>query len=380
MSLGSVTVNNLNLMQGTPTEIERVYLFVGTLADGLNDAGRGQVVPINSQSDLDTLLGSGDSALKSNVLAARANGGQNWFGYLLPLSAANDLHGSIDAACAANSVEGVVLTDAIAVKADFDALQTMANNILNTYQRRVHVLACVAGCDTDPTTGENWAEYVARTNALTAAVAAERVCPVPQLYPDFLGALAGRLCNRAVTVADTPMRVATGSLIGSYATRPVDNAGKPLDKATLKALHNTGRFCVPTWYEDFDGTYTSDASTLAPVTSDYKVLEHLRVVDKAARAVYQLLVARVGNRRLNSTPGSIARHQTYFSKPLRAMSHSTQIGEQVFPGEVKPPQEGDVVIAWPTREKVEVFIKTRPYNCPKELVANIFLDLTNPGA
>ena len=86
MSLGSVTVNNQNLMQGSPSEVERLYLFVGEIADGQKDENRGKVHAINSQTGVEALIGSGDSALKTTVNAAIKNGGQNWFGYVLPVA------------------------------------------------------------------------------------------------------------------------------------------------------------------------------------------------------------------------------------------------------------------------------------------------------
>ena len=374
MALGSVTVNNLNLMQGSPNEIERLYLFAGVIADGQADNNRGQVHAINSQSDLDALIGEDDSFLKTTVIAARENGGQNWFAYVMPLEGIADKLKSVDAAVAQVSVEAAVMADPVSEKKDFEDMHAAAMNMLGKYQRRIHFLACYPAL-----LDQSWSEYAAAANAATDGVAADRVCPVPLLYPEFLGALAGRLCNKAVTVADSPMRVATGALIGNFADKPVDKDDQPLTKAVLLQLHNEGRYCVPTWYEDYDGTYVSDASMLAPVTSDYNVIENLRLADKAARRIYLLLVAKVADRKLNSTPKSEAYHITYFGKPLRVMSHTTTIGGIPFPGEIKPPQDGDIVIRWPTRTKVQVFFKLRPYEIAKELEGNVLLDLSNPA-
>ena len=268
------------------------------------------------------------------------------------------------------------MADPVSSKSEFENMHAKAESMIGKYQRRVHFLACYPGIDSSTQT---WSAYATAANGATDNVAADRVCAVALLYPEFLGALAGRLANKAVTVADSPMRVATGALIGAYAQRPQDKDRQPLTKAVLKQLHDTGRYCVPTWYEDYDGTYTSDATTLAPVTSDYNVLENLRLTDKAARSIYLLLVAKVADRKLNSTPKSEAYHLTYFAKPLREMSHSKTIGGVTFPGELKAPKQGDVVISWPTRTKVQVFFKLRPYEIPKELEGNILLDLSNPA-
>lgn len=99
-------------------------------------------------------------------------------------------------------------------------------------------------------------------------------------------------------------------------------------------------------------------------------------MDKAARAVRILAIYRVANRRLNGTPMSIAANKTYFSRPLREMSHSTVFNGEHFPGDIKPPKDDAISIQWPTTTKVEVYIKVQPYNSPKEIVANIMLDLS----
>lgn len=73
----------------------------------------------------------------------------------------------------------------------------------------------------------------------------------------------GRLCNRAVTIADSPSRVKTGPVVGLNVTGklPVDKDGVELGLATLQAL-NKARFSVPMWYPDYDGYYWLTASRL----------------------------------------------------------------------------------------------------------------------
>jgi hypothetical protein len=123
--------------------------------------------------------------------------------------------------------------------------------------------------------------------------------------------------------------------------------------------------------------FWGDGALLDVEGGDYRVIENLRVVQKAMRRVYPLAVFRIGDRKLNSTPASIAMNQSYFMRPLREMSRSVQIMGVTFPGEVKPPKDGDIVISWPTRTKVEIYMVVRPYNCPKSITCNVMLDLTN---
>lgn len=371
MALGSVTVNNLDLGQGSPTAVECLNLFTGVA--GSSDV-TDQVHAINMSTDLDDLLGTTSSNLKTQVQAAVNNGGQNWFGYLLPLSNSADLLDSVDDAVGQVSVESVVCCDPVSSKSELEDMHAKAESMIGKYQRRTFFQAAFRELDTS-NDGESWSDYASAAKAITDNVAAERVVVVPMLYPDFLGTLAGRLANKSVSVADSPMRVATGSLVGNYADRPVDAKGRPLDKSVLLDLHDNGRFTVPTWYEDYDGTYTSDGYTLAPETSDYRIIENLRVTDKAARRIYLLAVARIANRLLNSSPKSIAFNETYFMTPLREMSHGADINGTPFPGEIEPPQAGDIVIEWPSKYAVEVYFTLRPYGSPKSITTNITLDL-----
>ncbi|HGN2540512.1 TPA: DUF2586 family protein, partial [Proteus mirabilis] len=53
---------------------------------------------------------------------------------------------------------------------------------------------------------------------------------------------------------------------------------------------------------------------------------------------------------------------------------STQINGVSFPGEAKPPKEGDVVITWKNKNNVEVYITVRTYECPKGITIGILLD------
>ena len=373
MSLGSVTVNNLDLGQGTPTAVECLNLFAG-VATGASEPDK--VHSIDMSTDLNDLLGVSPSNLKTQTESARINGGQNWFGYLLPLSADADLLDSVDYAVGSVSVESVVCCDPATSKSELEDMHSKAEEMIGKYQRRTFFQACFREIDLTEDAAETWADYTTAAKSITENIAGDRVMIAPLVYSDFLGTLSGRLANKEVSVADSPMRTATGPLIGNYAERPVDANGRPLDKSILLDLHDNGRFTVPTWYEDYDGTYTSDGYTLATETSDYRVIENLRIADKAARRIYLLSVARVANRLLNSTPQSIAFNETYFMKPLREMSHSVDINGIPFPGEIEPPRDGDIVISWPSKYSVEIYFTLRPFSSPKEITANITLDLT----
>ncbi|AJJ01269.1 hypothetical protein BZ21_70 [Yersinia pseudotuberculosis] len=372
MSWPQVNIDQKNQLQGETKEIERAVLYIGT-----GKVNAGKTLAVNTQTDFDVLLGTDTSTVKSCVNAAMLNAGQNWNGFVHVIAepaknAEIDPLAWVSAVRAAQlvaSVEGVVVV-LPADKATITAAASLRAELLAKFGRWVWFVLAVDG----PQVEEGWPEYLVRLAALQQGVAASSVQLVPRLWGNEPGVLAGRLCSRAVTVADSPARVATGPLLemGSDA-QPVDGKGVALDLATLQALE-TLRYSVPMWYPDYDGMYWADGRTLDVEGGDYQVIEYLRIVDKAARRIRLQAIAKIADRALNSTPGSIAAHKTYFSKVLREMARSTQINGITFPGEVKPPKEGDVVITWRTATKVEIYIVVRPYECPKSITVSLMLD------
>lgn len=369
MGQGTVTVNNLNLAQGEFAEIERKALFIGEGA-----TNQGQLLSINSQSDLDTLLGEDDSEIRRNVEAAMINGGENWMCYAMPQASGYDWESVVDTAMLTVSPELIALCTPATLAADLTAMQAKAELLRTGLARRVIILTATPGIDPTPDTGETWSAYESAQAAITNDVAAYRVGAVPQLHGNDLGAVTGRLCNHAVSIADSPMRVATGTVLG-LGTAPVDMDGEPLTAATLTTLDSNRLSCIQR-YVDYPGTYWGDLNLLDIPAGDYQVIENLRVIDKIARAVRVLAVARVANRSFNSTPASIAANKTYFTRPLREMSHSTFFAGQHFPGEIRPPKDDAITIVWPTTTSVDIYIKAQPYNSPKNITANILLDLS----
>jgi hypothetical protein len=366
MAQGKVTVNNLNLGQGNFAEIERKALFIGVSATNV-----GEILSLNTQSDLDTLLGAGNSVLKTNVVAARQNGGENWQAYAAPIDAGDDWRQVLDLAFKTVSTELVVVLVPAISSAELTAAHTKAESIRTQHARRVIILMATQGIDSDTQT---WAQYEAAQAALTAGVAGYRVAAVPQLHGNDIGVLAGRLCNRAVSIADTPMRVATGPVLGLGPT-PIDNTGAELTDATLATLDANRLSCIQ-HYTDYPGTYWGDCNLLDAPGGDYQVIEYLRPVDKAARAVRVLAIARIGNRALNDSTASIESNKTYFMRPLREMSKSVAVGSDVFPGDIRAPGDDSITIVWPSQNAVEVYIKVQPWNSPKEITANLILDLS----
>lgn len=376
MSLGSVTVNQVDLFQGSFKNVERTFLFMGE-TDG--DTNAGNLLSVNARSDLDTLLGAGDSILKTQVEAAINNcNDPDFFCYVLPFIAdTDDWVAFLDAALEQPNdidIEGVILCEPVTLSAEVTAANAAAVSALTKYAKFITIHLCVSGIDDDEETGETWAEYATRVKAVINGLAELRTTVTPLLHGNNLGIVIGRLCNPAVTIADSPMRVATGPLVG-LGTAPVDTDGEPLTMAILKDLADA-RFSVPQWYQGYNGVFWGDMMMLANEASDYQVYEHLRVADKAARRVRVLLIARIADRKLNSTPKSIAQNKTYLLRPLREMSRAITIGGQEFPGEIQPPQDEDIEIIFTSISEVSVAVTAAPYQCPKKITAYIALDLT----
>lgn len=366
MSLGKVQVNNLNQGQGDIQAIERHFLFVGR-AGGAEEES--QLFSIGAQTDIEANFA--DSALRKQLITAQLNAGQNWTAAVYPLAEEEDIFDAITAANEVQSFEMVVFCDVSANAAAITAKQDYLQSLQATHGRFVSGIVAVAGI----TEAQTWAQYETSLVALQNGIAAHLVIATPQLHGNNVGALAGRLCNRSVSIADSPMRVATGAVLGLGAA-PVDSAEKPLTLATLETLANA-RFSVPQWYPDLQGTYWADGTTLEAAGGDYQYIEHVRPVHKASREVRILAIRRIGNRQLNSTPASIENNKAYFMKPLRVMSKSTVIAGIQFPGDIQPPRDGDITIQWTSNKAVVIYLIVRPYNSPKEITVNILLDLSS---
>ncbi|OEA87376.1 phage tail protein [Vibrio parahaemolyticus] len=372
MATGKVEVNNLNLGQGGIPEIERHLIYIGRTDKA---ELQGKVTRLNNMTNLDDVVA--DDALGANVKAAQLNGKQNWTGAIFGLAADDTWQEAVDIANRTDSFEGVCIVDVVTDKADFTAMQDKATELTSKLGRWVFFLAACPGITAEGEGAQSWSDYETAMLTLVKDVAANMVTPVPQLNGNNVGVLGGRLCDRAVTVADSPMRVATGSLLG-LGEMPVDSAGKPLEMSTIAALAEA-RYSLPQWYADMEGIYWTDGSTLEAKGGDYQFLEYVRPVHKLNRRVRIKAIRRIADRILNSTPPSIELNRTYFSKDMRDMSKTTEIGGIQFPGEIMPPRDEDVSIQWMTKTKVNIGLMVRPHNCPKHIVVNIGLDLSNPA-
>ncbi len=379
MSYGKVNIVQINTLSGPLAVAERAFLFIGP-ADG-SIAADGSILSITPQSDLDALLGPNDSELKTALTAAIVNAASETFrAYAVVIDTeggsapADDWRDVVDAALAAPNdlqIEGVVVTHPVTTAEEIEDAHTHAILMQATYGKFITVHMAVAGIDPDTQT---WAQYRTAVKAIVDGIAAPRVAVVPQLHGNNLGTVIGRLCNPAVTIADSPMRVATGAVVGLGAT-PVDSNSLPLSLADVYDLADA-RLSVPQWYNGYDGTYWADHAMLDVEGGDFQVFENLRVLDYIARRVRILAIQKIADRSLNNSDASISQHQTYFARPLREASHSIVIGTREIPGLVRPPSSDDITITWASSTEVSIAITARPYESPKSITVYLALDLS----
>jgi len=392
MTWPSVDINAINGNSGEVSGVEQIMLFVGLAGESLGDSH--PLLAVSAESDIDDVLAKASPNLLEQVRAAQLNGGQNWGAYVLMAEelaeqdpenpedtqvSAPDWLSNIELALSKVGVEGVLLCDDITDKSAgqtrINALQALRASVISALGRRVWFITTVAS-PTALETPLDWAGYREFLNDLQAGIKADAVQLVPSLWGNEAGVLAGRLCNRAVTVADSPARVATGELLGlgiDSSDLPVDKDGVEISLAYLKAFESI-RYSVPMWWADYEGMYWADGRTLEAKGGDYESIEYLRIMDKVARRTRLLAIPKVANRTLNTTPVSIETHKNYFGRTLREMSRTTQLGGVTFPGEVEPPEDGDVTITWLTKTHVVIGIMATPYGCPKQITVNIGLD------
>jgi len=367
MAQGKVSVAALNTGSGATKEVERSVLFIGVGTENLK-----QVVAINAQSNFDTLISAGDTALKSQLKAWQRNGDDLVSGWAIPITQDDDILALVNKAMDLDvSPEIIVICTPVTGKADVDSYQAKALELLASHARRIRFLVAVPGCDNTPETGQTWSEHLAAITPLQDGVLADRVALIPLMYGDELGAVTGRLCKRSVTIADSPMRTQTGalSLIGT----PVDKDSEPLTNAVLAALDNI-RFSCTQFYPDFDGIFFGDVNMLDAEGGDYQKIEAGRVVDKAARRVRIIAIWQIKNRRLNNSPTGIAFGKRVLGKPLRDMSKSTNIGADKFPGEIYTPTDDSIGLTFVSSTQLNVLLKVQPVDSPSTILVGIMLD------
>ena len=188
MSIGTVVINNLNLMQGALPAVERYLLFVGA---GTQDVGK--LLTLNTDTDLDSVLG--DAAdLRIQLEYARNNAGQDWNACAVVYNPAlesgiKSWADAVDVAMELASVEGVILTEPLKAVSDVEAMQAKGEAIMGKYMRPLWFGGRAPAFDPET---QSWADYATAIKPLTADVAADTCLVTPSIWVYELGTLAGR--------------------------------------------------------------------------------------------------------------------------------------------------------------------------------------------
>ncbi|MDP2548895.1 DUF2586 domain-containing protein [Oceanobacter sp. 4_MG-2023] len=390
MALGTISANQQNLSQGATTDVERRVLWIGYNDENADDAvtvtNAATVHTIGASTDLDAILGAADSNLKTQITAAQQNVGPNWTAYVVPLYSAlggsdigtafGDWSAALEIALGQpNNIktELVALTDNVTAT-DLPDLQAACTNAINTWAKYITIHAPLPG----PDGSQTWAQYITATKAINGTDVFDRVHLVPQLHGTNLGAVIGRLTSEYVSIADSPMRVQTGTVAG-LGEHPEDSTGIALDLDHLSEL-SEARFSVPQWYPDKDGTYWADHMSLDASDGDFSVYENRRVIDYITRRIRLLMINQVANRAFNSSASSTAYYTEYFLKPIYDAAKASTINGEPAAGLVQTPVDGDMVITWLTNTSVELAAQAAPKNSAKKLGLYISLDLTRTEA
>lgn len=405
MGLGKVTVNNINQYQNSPDEVERRFVYIGkTSISALQNV----VTAVSSNTDLEKLFTSevaaeesaeesDGEAIKStasqttdtesysykDLLAGQVNAGQNWTAAYVGLADDGAWQDALDMVIKTQiGYEAVIICDPVTEPAQLEAAKTKMAEVQSKKAQYMFAMMRTLPIDDTPDpdplvgdeTGQTWAQYITSLETLVTDFVAERVMCIPTLFDNDLGILAGRLCNRIVTVADSPMRTATGTLIGMGSPK-TDKTQAEMPDTIFSTLDASG-FSVPQTYPGEKGWYWADGNTFDLETGDYKLIENLRVVLKACRQVYKISVPTIANRALNNSPKGLENHKALYQKPLRIMANSTQINGVPFPGEIYPPGENAIEINWINDQKVIIYVTVRPYNSPKDITVGVGIDLS----
>ncbi|WP_295894118.1 DUF2586 domain-containing protein [uncultured Vibrio sp.] len=357
-----VTIIIQNLMQGPIAVLDRHFLFVGY---GTVSGADRPLYLVDSTSDLDEDLADASEEYLANVKASQLNAKQNWTAGVLILKEGDNWQDYVKIANEISSFEGMVIHIPATDKAFLESAIALRTELKAKLGRETFVMARTPAIDATADTGKTWAEWVAATVAIPTDVASEYITVVPTVHKslDTLGKYAGRLANGEVSIADSPARVMTGSVLGLTEFLK-DKDGKSLQLSHLKALE-AARFSVPMDYPDYPGQYWTTGNTLDVPGGDFQDIRHIRVAMKAARFVRIRAIARIGDRKFNSTPASTEAAKNYFSQDLRRMARTGN------PGEILKPEEDDIRIKWVTNEEVEIGMQVQPYDCPVKITVYI---------
>jgi len=383
MALGKVQVDNINQYQSEPDEVERRFVFIGkTSISSLHN----KVTAVNAGTDFDTLFSEvaegstpdSDSYAYKDLVAAQLNAGQNWTAAFIGLPDDGIWTDALDLAIQLNSYEAAVISDPVSAIEDLEAAKSKMAEVQSKKAQYMFTMMRTKPIDGNPdpeaTESQDWPAYVTSLAELVDGFVSERVMCIPTLFENDLGILAGRLCDRTVTVADSPMRTKTGTLIG-MGSASTDKTGAVMPD-TIFAELDALSFSVPQTYPGEKGWYWADGNTFDLQTGDYKLIENLRVVLKACRKVYAIAIPTIADRSLNSSPQSNEKHKGIYRKPLLIMSKATQINGTPFPGEIYPPGDNAIEINWMSMFKVNIYITVRPYNSPKDITVGVGIDLS----
>ncbi|MGR6871180.1 DUF2586 domain-containing protein [Pseudomonas sp. HK3] len=361
--LGHIETKNENRSQGASDDIERTFLIIGRGMKNTN-----QLHFVNQETDFEDLIGESELLRNIEAFKEEALQGGSFSGAVYPLGDGQIWSDAVDSAVNSNyKFEFFVVVDLFDSSADLLSVQTKINEL---GAKNVFTFALVAlpSIDSD---NQTWAQYHTYLNNIVSDVVAENVMAIPQINITNVGSIAGRLCRVDLSISDTPIRTKSGPVFGLGET-PLDSDNKKYTNAQAKAIESL-RLTVPQKYAGQGGTYLSDANTLDKATGDYKVAEILRPVLKAMRKVHERMWTRLGDKTLNKSKVSIAAAESFAKKPLDEMAQTIRRDDEVIPGDIYPPQDGDVTIQFTGQNSIVTYLAVRPIDSPKKITNKLYV-------
>ncbi|WP_133152472.1 DUF2586 family protein, partial [Vibrio sp. 10N.261.52.A1] len=213
MAWPTVIINILNMMRGPIPGVEFHFLFVvfGTVSG----TERNLIMVDNTTDFADSTFDNIAPAHMLTLKAAQLNGKQNWTAGVMVLDLADSWQAAVLKANETSSFEAVVLDKTETGTSILEEAVAFRTELKAKLGREVFMICTLPGINNDPITGESWAQWLAATVAIPTSIASEYVTVVPQVHKDnsTVGIYAGRLANQEVSIADSPARVKTGSVL-----------------------------------------------------------------------------------------------------------------------------------------------------------------------
>jgi hypothetical protein len=328
MALNQITTEVISDGGGAITSPLHVALFVGEAPKK-----NGELTTIDASVDAVETFGAGTLADQIEGWKTHANGAM---AYVLTVADGGNIIDAIKGALERVEPELVVVTKPATGKQDLIDLEASLKQI--AAEHAVFSGGIIAAPAIDAGT-QTWDQYATALQPITDGVSLEKLAVVPLVYPNALGALAGRLCNASYSIAESTGRVASGGYLLNG--DPVDSAGKPYTNTAAKRLADN-RFTVPQFYASKEGVFFTDTVVLGGDGNDYQAISTVRLANEITRQLLIVLLDMINNRSVNNSTAGLASAKKRLLKPLLELAKKDSSGV----GQIQAPTDQDIHLSF----------------------------------